>query len=335
MNKITTFLYLMLCAVLSSNSYAHHAFVEFDRSTLVEVEGELLNIIWRNPHIRFSVQESSPDGDGTVWNVEGPSLSILSRIGIGPANFQEGNEIRVAGWPDRSGAARMHVSNALMVGQEYVLGSRGAPRWAATAVGTAHALLTAGTPSEDTTIFRVWSTDADDPHSNTPGFWKSDYPLTDAARIAQTQWTPIKGSECEPKGMPTIMEQPYPIQFVQDGQSILLRLEEYDTVRTIHMNGAEAATESLLGHSRGHWQGRALVIATSAIDWGYFDKEGIPQGSAMIITERYTPSEDGSRLEYTMTVTDLEVFTEPVMLERHWVWRPGEEVKPYDCTWGN
>ncbi|MCP4247164.1 MAG: hypothetical protein GY778_08950, partial [bacterium] len=146
----------------------------------------------------------------------------------------------------------MHVSNVLVAGQEYVLGSRGAPRWADTAVGTSHSLLAGGTPSDDATIFRVWSTDGDDPHSNTPGFWPGDYPLTDAARIARTQWVPIKGSECEPKGMPTIMEQPYPIQFVQDGDNIVLRMEEYDTVRTIHMGEAETAPpRALLGYSRG------------------------------------------------------------------------------------
>jgi hypothetical protein len=35
--------------------------------------------------------------------------------------------------------------------------------------------------------------------------------------------------------MPTIMEQPYPIEFVNKGDTILLRLEEYDSVRTISM----------------------------------------------------------------------------------------------------
>jgi len=55
----------------------------------------------------------------------------------------------------------------------------------------------------------------------------------------------------------------------------------------------------------------------------------------MSIVERFTPSADGSRLEYSMTVTDAEVFSAPVYLERHWVYRPGETVRPYDCTWGN
>lgn len=55
----------------------------------------------------------------------------------------------------------------------------------------------------------------------------------------------------------------------------------------------------------------------------------------MSVVERFTPSEDGSRLEYSMTVTDPEVCAESVTLERHWVWRPSEEIKPYDCTWGD
>lgn len=338
MNRTTASLYLISCALLSSSSLAHHAFVEFDRSRFVEAEGELTNIIWRNPHVRFSVRETSADGTEVMWNVEGSSTSILSRIGIDPGSFREGDQVKVAGWPDRSGATRLHVANMLLDGQEYVLGSRGAPRWTESAIGTSHSLLAGGTPSDDTTIFRVWSTDADDPHSNTPGFWNSDYPLTDAARIAQTQWEPLTGAECEPKGMPTIMEQPYPIQFVQEGKHIELRLEEYDTVRVIYMNAASSDAmhaRSLLGHSFGHWEASTLVISTSAIDWEYFDKEGIPQGDSMTVQERFTPSEDGSRLEYSMTVTDPDVFTEPVSLERHWVWRPGEEIKPYDCTWSD
>ena len=68
---------------------------------------------------------------------------------------------------------------------------------------------------------------------------------------------------------------------------------------------SEVRAKSLLGYSQGHWEDSTLVVVTSAIDWADFDKEGIPQGDAMSV------------------------------VERHWVWRPGEEVKPYDCTWGN
>ena len=331
-------LLLMTCLMGMTQSIAHHAMIEFDREADVEIEGELAGIIWRNPHVRFSVRTVGEDGEPVVWSVEGPGANQLGRIGVDPSMLREGDQIRVAGSPARNGTTRMNVDNVLVDGREYVMGSRGAPRWEDTAVGTDHSLTAGGTVSDDATIFRVWSTDADDPHSSTGGFWNSEYPLTDMARIRQAQWVPITGAECEPKGMPTIMEQPYPIQFVRDGVNILLRMEEYDTVRTIDMTEASAGTmaaRSLLGTSRGQWEGSTLVVSTSDIDWEYFDKEGIPQGDSMMVVESFTPSEDGSRLEYSMTVTDPEIFTEPVSLERHWVWRPGEEVKPYDCTSSN
>jgi len=138
--------------------------------------------------------------------------------------------------------------------------------------------------------------------------------------------------------MPTIIEEPYPIEFVDKHDTILMRMEEYDTVRTIHMGASAPAAESQpktrLGYSTGHWEGTTLVVNTSRIDWRYFDPSGVPQGSAMTIVERFTPSGDGSHLDYTMRVTDPETFTEPVELHRAWVNRPGEEVKPYNCTTG-
>ena len=50
------------------------------------------------------------------------------------------------------------------------------------------------------------------------------------------------------------------------------------------------------------------------------------------IVERFTPTPDGTRLTYTMTVTDAGTFTQPVELTRSWVWRPGETVTPYNCV---
>jgi hypothetical protein len=33
-----------------------------------------------------------------------------------------------------------------------------------------------------------------------------------------------------------------------------------------------------------------------------------------------------------MTVTDLATFTAPVTLRKAWEWRPGEQVRPYECV---
>lgn len=88
--------------------------------------------------------------------------------------------------------------------------------------------------------------------------------------------------------------------------------EEFDTVRTIHMNagsGSRPATPSLLGYSVGRWEGPTLVVTTTGVSWRHFDQVGVPLGTAATIVERFTPTPDGSRLDYEMTVTDPATFT--------------------------
>ena len=94
----------------------------------------------------------------------------------------------------------------------------------------------------------------------------------------------------------------------------------------------EDAPPTLLGHSVGQWDGDDLIVHTHSVDWHHFDAYGIPQSSAARFVERFSPSADGANLDYTITVTDPETFTEPVTMTKQWVWRPGEAVKPYECT---
>lgn len=94
-------------------------------------------------------------------------------------------------------------------------------------------------------IFRVWSTSLSDPGSfpiHPPGetseLTNSDLPLTADARAAVAEFDPEIDAptlDCAAQGMPRIMWFPYPMEFVDQGDRILLRLESYDAVRTIHM----------------------------------------------------------------------------------------------------
>jgi hypothetical protein len=74
-----------------------------------------------------------------------------------------------------------------------------------------------------------------------------------------------------------------------------------------------------------------LVVTTTHINWGHFDQAGIPLGESAEIVEYFTPSEDGSRMDYRMVVTDPSTFTEPVELRKHWLYIPGVTVQPYEC----
>lgn len=72
---------------------------------------------------------------------------------------------------------------------------------------------------------------------------------------------------------------------------------------------------SHFGYSGGHWNEATLVIETPRIDWPYFYIYGTPQSEAVHVTERYTPSDDQSRLDVHITVTDPEIFTQPATFE--------------------
>ena len=118
------------------------------------------------------------------------------------------------------------------------------PRWSDNTVGTGLD-ETPGTPGADPSLglFRVWSTDGSFLRTETRFLTEGgtlDYPLTDAARAAQAAWDPLDQDNpfltCIPKGMPTIMQQPNPVEFIDEVDRIVLLMEEFDAMRVIHMN---------------------------------------------------------------------------------------------------
>jgi hypothetical protein len=334
----------VLAIALPGAAAAHHSFFgRFDTQRLVELEGEVTEVLWRNPHAYFSLR-----ADGTVWEIETSSLTVLKRMGIDEGTIRVGDRIRIAANPPAGDKKEMYARHVLLPdGRELLLNVGLAPRWTERdrAVGDESLLMAReGDPSRpDLGIFRVWS------HTRTiarlfPEVVDASadvnaYPLTPAARAQLAEFdrsTDNPTANCVPKGMPTIMEAPYPIEFVRQASGdILLKLEEYDLTRPIYMR-ADVARElpqpSPLGFSTGRFEGDTLVVTTARIDWPFFSQLGIRQSPAVEIVERFTPTADGSRLDYEMTVTDPATFTRPVVLRQHWLWLPSVTLLPYECT---
>jgi len=333
-------MFLITGLLLPSLTFAHHSpNVHFDRSQIIEIEGELTELTWRNPHVQFELEATDEQGVTKIWEMEYLAPSFLMRQGISKDLFKLGDTLKVAGYVGRANKAALFTTNVLFpTGQEVFDFQISQARWTDNTVG-----LTFGeyqqekldTATEITSsLFRVWSTDV---ANINPGrtFWKEEYPLTAEAESRQASWDRVGENpymRCE-NGMPAIMDQFYPTEFVDNGDHILVYLEELDIVRTIHMVEVPEPTESNpYGHSVGMWDGNSLVVNTTHINWPWFDQTGIPQSENVHVLERFTPSPDGHRLDYIATVTDPEIFIEPVVLERIWIWVPGESVEPYDCT---
>ena len=113
-----------------------------------------------------------------------------------------------------------------------------------------------------------------------------------------------------------------------------MKLEEYDSVRTIHMsaNADADAPKTLLGYSISRWEDNTLVVDTSRISGPYLNNLGVPLGGDARLVERFTLSADRRQLDYELTVTDPEMLRGLARLKRSWLWRQGEQVLPFNCS---
>lgn len=335
-----------VCAALLlawSSARAHHSpFLFFDPAVTTAAEGEIVGVRWRNPHAEFILSVKAPSGENIRWVLETHSVSILRRMQLDRDVIQEGINVKVVGWPAKRGGNEMFVTNMLLPdGREIIFHPGAEARWSDRIEGDpATWLITEGqlADSDDDAegIFHVWSTSLANGEENLL-FEAYDFPLTSTAAASRAEYdiysNPILGS-CAFKGMPTIMEQPYPMQFRQDGDYITMHMEEGDTIRAFHMSRNaipqdEAPTP--LGYSVGRWEGDVLVVSTTGSSWPYTDMTGVPNSPDAEYVERFVPSPDGKRLDYTLTITSPKTFTKPVEFTKSWLWVAGEEVSRYDC----
>jgi hypothetical protein len=331
---------LFVVSAFAGPASAHHSQAGlFDSSKTIEITGVVKAISWRNPHGHITLAVADDAGNVVDWDAETASISILRNRGVDAEGvINVGDKITVAGAaPRRDVPETLATSVLLSSGYEFTFGS------ANTHFPAGKAGRIVGRPAIDASaaqgrasadgLFRVWSTIMSDPAAF-PMF-KGGYPLTAAGKAGLTQWNPRDNIllKCGNKGTPLIMITPLPIELVRQGDDILLKIEEYDARRVIHMDptAVAPAEHTLFGFSRGHWEGTALVVETDHIAAGYFDHEGTLQSTEIKTVERFVPNAAYDRLDYTLTTTDSVNFERPFDLTRYFVWKPENVVHAYEC----
>jgi len=326
----------------SAAAHAHHSFGAFYEMTgLVELEGEITSVFWRNPHVRFSMDVVGSDGAAESWELEAGSVNTLDRYGIDQEIIKVGSMISVSGPPSRHGLNTMFVVFVVPPGgEEVVLNPNLAPRVRPLDPNSSSQALAldddviADARTAASGIFRVWT-----PESRpTTGSGRYVWPLTTIGQAGKDAWSPLADDpalSCIPPGIPVAMDNPYPIEFTAQGDDIILSLEEWDGIRRIHMNNTASRANqpgSHMGFSTGRWDGNTLIVTTIDVEYPFFDDVGTPQSLQAEIVERFTLNDDNTRLAWNLTFTDPVNFTESVTLEGVWAWVPGEQIKPYQCA---
>jgi len=321
---------ISLQLLLVPTAFSHHSTAEYDFSTVAEIEGELVSIDWRNPHVRFTVSVAGPNNEFEDWNIESGAVYLLERGGLDTSMFTPGMQIKVAGSPSRFRNAMQPTNILLPNSEEIQLFNSKGYRWNQDAVGGQ--LFNQEVDRSELGLFRVWSLD-----ETSWGEYRNGSKIIADARFvnADDQSNPSYDSNpCEPQGMPGIMSNPLPIQFIDQGDYIDLQISSFSILRKVYLNNSnrsDSAQVSMYGVSTGSYSDGVLEIHTTQIDWPYIDDAGRPLSPNAEVFEKYTIAEGGNKLTYTQTISDPEVLVEPVTIGWGYIDIGEETIKPLFC----
>ena len=179
--------------------------------------------------------------------------------------------------------------------------------------------------------------------SGLAGFFNARLTLTEKGKAAQATFNELSeenpGSRCI--GMPTPVTivstylYPLEVRFNEDEETIVIRSEFFDEERTVYMDGREhreAGERTLSGHSIGWWEGDTLVVDTrNFADHRSPYQNGVPSSAQKKVDERYSLTEDGTRMVVQFILEDSEYIVGPLTHVRELLYSPHLEMSRYDC----
>jgi hypothetical protein len=139
-------------------------------------------------------------------------------------------------------------------------------------------------------------------------------------------------ANCLPPGMPGIMTQPYPMEFLMTPGKVTIIIEAYTQVRHIYTDGRPLPEEpdpKFFGTSIGRWEGDTLVAETVGFNDHVQLARGVPHSDKMKIVERFKLT-DADTMSIETTITDPGVLAAPYTttgtLRRHRNWTVSEYI---------
>ena len=155
------------------------------------------------------------------------------------------------------------------------------------------------------------------------------------ARRKELQSRPAEdtsAANCLPPGMPGIMGQPYPMEFLLTPGKVTIVIEAYQQVRHIYTDGRKLPEDpdpKFHGTSIGRWEGDTLVVDTIGFSPLTQIAANVPHDGNMRIVERFRLT-DPDTMTIETTITDPGVLAAPLVsnrtLRRHRNWTTAEYI---------
>ncbi len=159
-----------------------------------------------------------------------------------------------------------------------------------------------------------------------------EYAAKAKAEAAKAASAESESANCLPPGLPGIMTQPYPMEFLLTPGQVTIVIEAYSQVRHIYTDGRPLPADpdpTFYGTSVGHWEGDTLVAESVGF-------EPVPRGltfpysDQMKVIERFHLA-DPDTMTIDTTIVDPKALTKPFdmgtrTLKRHRSWTIAEYV---------
>lgn len=141
---------------------------------------------------------------------------------------------------------------------------------------------------------------------------------------------------CIPPGMPGIMRQPYPIEFLFSPGRVTVLAETYSQSRRIYIGRDLPDDPDPLfnGTSVGRWEGDQLIVETVGFNDLVNYMPGIAHGEQMHIRERFW-LEAADVLRVETTITDPDNLAEPLVQQLAFRRQPTWTIREYECNENN
>ena len=100
----------LLC-LCNQQASSHHAFATEFQDAEGEVRGVVTRVWWTNPHIRYDVDVTMPDGSVEQWSLHPPgNLPTYRRQNWTSDTIQEGFNVYATGNLGRDGAKKLYAT---------------------------------------------------------------------------------------------------------------------------------------------------------------------------------------------------------------------------------
>ena len=162
--------------------------------------------------------------------------------------------------------------------------------------------------------------------------------LKPAVAAAAAKWNPrddfTLDKACAPPSIIYAMQGPFAMQIYQGTEMIIIRLEYFDMIRIVFMNGKHLPPEAphtTVGDSIGHWEGDTLVVDTDHLMPATITNNGLYHSDKAHVIERFKLSPDGKKLISTQEFDDPETLDNRGARFIAWQKETGQFIGPYEC----